>query len=433
MEEYTYDVIIIGAGAAGLMAALELVQTGKKVAVVEARDRVGGRIHTVSDGRFDELIEMGAEFVHGDLELTTSLLKKARLELQKTGGSIWQNLGNGLEEQEDFIEDFGELEKKCKKLINDIPVAQFIREDLQDERHEQLRSTLRNYVEGYYAADTGRASTRALCEELTSSDDVQYRVRGGYSRMIQYIQAKAEKKGCFFFFSEPVQSISWSGHLVEVATLEKKYAGRKLIHTVSLGVWQSRKIRFLPDLPEKEKAVNGLGFGPVIKILLQFETPFWKEKHHTQQKDLQQLGFLFSREVVPTWWTQQPVDAAMLTGWLGGPNAEALRNDTEQQLLDKGLGSLSRIFAMELSYLQKNLKAWQVINWSADPYSCGGYAYEVVGGPACRRILREPVANKLFFAGEGLYDGPEIGTVEAALISGRETAYQVVASFSNKE
>ena len=166
------------------MAALELVRTGKKVAVVEARNRVGGRIHTVRDSRFDEPIEMGAEFVHGNLDLTTALLKKANLELQKTGGSIWQNVGDGLENQEDFIEDFGELENKCKELVNDIPVAKFMRENLQDARHEQLRTTLRNYVEGYYAADTGRASTLALCEELTSSDDVQYRIRGGYSGLI---------------------------------------------------------------------------------------------------------------------------------------------------------------------------------------------------------------------------------------------------------
>ena len=87
------------------MAAWELVQTGKKVAVVEARDRIGGRIHIISDNRFSTRVELGAEFVHGNLELTQLLLKKAKAKHFKLSGDIWQNEDGQLQKQKDFIED----------------------------------------------------------------------------------------------------------------------------------------------------------------------------------------------------------------------------------------------------------------------------------------------------------------------------------------
>src|SRR5688500_14739440 len=98
----TTDIIIIGAGATGLMAALELCRAGKKVMILEARDRAGGRIHTENDPAFDLPVELGAEFVHGDLELTIKLLREAGIEFYPARGKLWRSQHGRLEQQKDF-------------------------------------------------------------------------------------------------------------------------------------------------------------------------------------------------------------------------------------------------------------------------------------------------------------------------------------------
>jgi monoamine oxidase len=427
--ENRYDVIVVGAGASGLMAAWELVQTGKKVAVVEARDRIGGRIHTITDKNFSIPVELGAEFVHGNLEHTQLLIKKAGAASVKISGAIWQKENGGLQKQEDFIEDYSRLEKKFKELKQDIPVAQFIKEYLQGDEYEELRITLQNYVEGYYAADMNKASTLALCQDLTTSDDVQYRIEGGYKTIADYLYREAEQKGCFFFLSQAVKQVLWKENQAEVITEEETFHARKVLITVPLGVLQSEQINFSPSVDEKIKAAKSLGFGPVIKLLLQFEKSFWENKEFTENKDMSDFSFLFSKESVPTWWTQFPKQEALLTGWLAGPHAEAVKNNTAQEIVNKAIDSLSAIFSIDQSYVKQILKGWHVANWATDIYNCGGYAYEVVNGSTLTKTLKEPLSQTLFFAGEALYNGPEIGTVEAALISGREAAHEVVASF----
>jgi monoamine oxidase len=429
MKENIYDVLIIGAGASGLMAAWELVQAGKKVAIVEARDRIGGRINTHTDEQFSIPTELGAEFIHGDLKLTQLLLKKANAASIKINGEIWQKEDGKLQKQEDFIEDYPKLEKKFKELKQDISVSQFLKDHLAGSEYEQVRTTLQNYVEGYYAADMTKASTMALCKELTTSDDVQYRIEGGYKKLVDYLCKEAEQKGCFFFLSHAVKQIRWKENNVEVVTDQKTFAARKVLITVPLGVLQSGKIGFSPSIDGKMKAAKSLGFGPVIKLVLQFENTFWENTDVAGNKNLERFSFLFSKEDVPTWWTQYPKKEALLTGWLAGPNAERFKNNTAQEILDKALYSLHSIFSVEIAHLKQILNAWQVANWATDIYNCGGYAYDVVNGTALQKIVKDPLSNTLFFSGEALYEGSEIGTVEAALSSGRETAHEMIASF----
>jgi monoamine oxidase len=427
--ENNYDVVVVGAGAAGLIAAWELVQTGKSVAVIEARDRVGGRTHTINDPAFDLPVEMAAEFVHGNLQLTQGILKKAGVDFYKLPGDIWQNEDGELSEQKDFVEDYSALSRQFKKVEKDIPVARFFEEYLQGDEWEEARFTLKNYVEGYYAADLQKASTFSLRDELGGSEDGQYRIEGGYVKMVAFLTRVSMEKGARFFLSQPVREIRWADGMVDVVTENSTYRAKQCLVTVPVGVLQSEKIRFSPALPQKMAAARQLGFGPVIKTIFQFKEAFWKNKKYTQGKDLDKLSFIFSRALIPTWWTYYPKDAAMITGWSGGPHANDLKDLSQEEVLHKALESLSRIFEIDTTELRSLLKAYHVANWLSDPFTCGGYSYEVVNGPEIRKVLAEPVNGTLFFAGEGLYNGTEIGTVEAALITGRDTSHQMVAAF----
>jgi len=429
MEENLFDVIVVGAGAAGLTAAWELVQTGKRTAIVEARDRVGGRIHTVNDKNFEIPVELGAEFVHGNLELTELILKKGAFEQYRAAGEIWHNMEGELDRQNDFIEDYSALNKKFKELKEDTSVASFIENYLQGDEFEEARFTLKNYVEGYYAANTDRASTFCLRQELSSSDYDQYRVEGGYIKLAEYLHQQCKQKGVEFFFSEAVKKIKWKRNEVQLVTAQQLFNANKVLITVPIGVLQSETIQFLPQLPDVISAAKKLGYGGVIKIILQFDHAFWKNKEFTKGKNLDKLSFIFSGAAIPTWWTYYPKNVALLTGWSAGPHAEEIKDLNDEEILQKALQSLSDIFTIPVSLLHQQLKGWHVANWVKDRYSCGGYSYEVVNGTQIKKVLKDAVENTIWFAGEGLFDGPEIGTVEAALSSGRETAHQLIASF----
>lgn len=421
----TYDVLVIGAGAAGLVAALELAQTGRKVAVLEAHEKAGGRIKTVySEQGFP--VELGAEFVHGKLPITNELVKKAAAGIYEVKGSIWQYKDGALQKQDDFIEDYDKLEKKWKDLEQDLSVKEFLEIHLEGAEYEELRFTLQNYVEGYYAADVGKASLFALREELSNADDEQFRVEGGYQVLVTYLQDECMKRGVEFFFRQPVHQLHWKEGAAEAMTTNNSFSAKKVLITVSVGVLQKGGIRFSPDLSSKTEAAKKLGFGHVVKTNFLFGEPFWKQKKNTGNNDFSSLNFLFSDQAIPTWWTQHPRQTPLLTGWLGGPEAMAFSTLDDESLLRKGIHALSGIFGIDILHLNQLLLEKRIYNWSADPYFEGAYSYTVINGQKHVNEVLQPVASTLYFAGEGLHHGPEIGTVEAALQSGRTVAQQLI-------
>lgn len=424
-----YDVLVIGAGAAGLIAAWEIAAAGKSVAVIEASQHIGGRILTILDPAFDGPVALGAEFVHGDLPLTKSLLHKAGATLTPISGSIWQHRNGTLNQQEDFIEDYEVLEQKFTELEKDMPVGGFLQQHLQGEEWEDLRFSLHNYVEGYYAADTAKASTRALQEEFGREEETEFLINGSYQTLVHYLEQQCRSKGVQFFVGHLVRQLHWSRNQVTAITTQASIGASRALITVSVGVLQADTIRFAPALPHKLAAARKLGFGQVVKINLQFAKAFWKDQNNTGGKDLHNLLFLFSAEQVPTWWTHQPKSDGQLTGWLAGPKAALVKDKSKEQIVEQALASLSRIFAIEIAGMEQLLTGAQLHNWSADPLFRGAYSYEVVDGATHISTLLQPVENTLYFAGEGLHPGPEIGTVEAALASGKSVAQKLIASF----
>src|SRR6185312_492976 len=146
-----------------------------------------------------------------------------------------------------------------------------------------------------------------------------------------------------------------------------------------------------------------------------------------RRRDLADLSFLLSDAPVPTWWTQHPAGYPVLTGWLAGPKADLVASLAPAELVDMGLASLSEIFNVALDRIGRDLVASRAINWGNDPFARGAYSYATPKTREAQTSLRKPDGGVIFFSGEALYAGPDMGTVEAALASGRETAQTVLA------
>lgn len=137
------------------------------------------------------------------------------------------------------------------------------------------------------------------------------------------------------------------------------------------------------------------------------------------------MGYLFSQEEIPTWWSQFPERSTVFTGWVGGPDAWAKKDATDDELLAESLQSIANIFKKDIDELQSQIRSWYIINWTNRPFIQGSYAYDTVEAPFARKTLNTPVKDTLFFAGEYLYEGPAMGTVEAALTSGKNVAEKI--------
>lgn len=420
--------LIIGSGAAGLMAARTLSAAGAPVTVVEARGRIGGRIDTFTGSGFPGYAEGGAEFIHGDLPVTKALFAEAGFATKAVSGNAWHVENGHVEKGGMFHEDWDDLMDALNNLKADTTMGTFLRQYFSDSRYASLAETVRRFAEGYDAADLEQVSAFALREEWAGSEDKdQYRPAAGYAAVLRYLEKQCIEHGVTFHFDKPVKKIAWSAgevilHMGNGDTLR----GNKVLVTVPVGVLQAEAIDFAPAVPHIVRAARGFGFGGVIKFLFAFRRRFWEEKD-SGFRHMPGLGFLFSDASVPTWWTQQPDETPVLTGWLAGPGACHTDHDTDA-LFNKALHSLAYLFDTTEAVISKEIAAWQIMNWFQDPYARGAYAYTTLDTSAARETLGTPLANTLFFAGEALYAGPAMGTVEAALASGQDTARKMLAT-----
>jgi monoamine oxidase len=179
-------------------------------------------------------------------------------------------------------------------------------------------------------------------------------------------------------------------------------------------------------LAARERAATAadIGFGNVVKILLRFRAKWWADHGG---RDLADLSFLISNAAIPTWWTQHPAEHPVLTGWFAGPKTDRAAHLTETQLVEMGLASLAEIFDLPVERLRRDLVASRAINWGNDPFARGAYSYATPRTREAQAAMGNPDGGAVFFSGEALYGGPDMGTVEAALASGRKTAQTILA------
>jgi len=428
-------IIIIGAGAAGLMAAKELSAAGEPVIILEARNRTGGRIYTERDPAFSLPIELGAEFVHGALPVTLNLLKEAGIQFHETGGEMWQ-ANNGSSEQESQATDHWNLfEERMQEVSVDITINEFLDKYFPEEKYASLRDSVRGYATGYDSADPDKASTMALREEWLSDDNsAQYRLVGGHDQMVGYLTDCCKKQGCAIHLQTVARNIEWQKDVVKVnSATGEVYRGKKVIITLPVNALQAARneagaITFSPTLPHVTEAVTKMGMGAVIKILFEFKSAFWEDNAVTARigKNLEHIGFILSDEIIPTWWTQYPAKTPLLTGWLGGPKAKAYQYTSDETIGTMAIDSLAAIFKITSEYIREQLVARRVVNWTADTYCRGSYSYATVETKKAREILETPTDDTIYFAGEAMFNGTEMGTVEAALASGEAVAKKIL-------
>ena len=412
-----YDVIIVGAGAAGLMAMRDLLAAGYNVCLLEAGDTAGGRIETITEDGFDMPVETGSEFIHGKLPVTFKLIKEAGLSYEVVKGDMI-GVQNGVWQKEEHDEHWDEFTQQLDKLKTDLSIHEFLNKYFSDPKYLQLRQSVQRFAEGFDLADISKASILSVREEWKDINQTQYRLRGGYTGIINYLlECCTTFSNATIHFSACVTKIAYSkGHVIVYTNDQREFAASKIVITVSAGVLQSGTLRFEPELTDHAVAINSLGFGAVIKILLQFKTMFWKEYADN-------IGFLLTDEEVPTWWTQLPVESNLLTGWLGGPRAAEKAFETEESLLRTSLQSLSGIFHIPVTVLREQLTHHKIINWQNKSFIKGGYCYNSLNSEQARKVLSTPVDDTLYFAGEALLDG---GMVEDALKSGRNAATRLI-------
>jgi monoamine oxidase len=403
-------IIVIGAGVAGLAAARHLTAAGRRVLIVEARSRLGGRILTVRDALSPLPIELGAEFVHGRPKEMWSIIDTARLPVIEVMGDNYHSTGGELHKIDQQADQF----EHVYAAMREAPEQSFAEFIANSKFDEPTRAQVTAYIEGFNATSKESLSTGYVLEtEEAGVSDRSFRMLGGYDDLVRWLWHGVNSRFADLRLNTEVRAIRWRRGEVEVETSHGVFKGAKAVITVPVGVLAGGSIRFDPVPPVLPLVCEAMDMGQTVRIVLRFRERFW------ERGGREHLSFLFSDDaVMPTWWTAVPARAPVITGWSAGPNAAQLLGKSEQAIAGEAVRALARVFGCTPGFALDRLEAAHYHDWHADPWSRGAYCFVRPGGMDVQRWLGQPVEETLYFAGEATEATGNCGTVHGAIASG---------------
>lgn len=410
-------VLVIGAGAAGLAAARSLKSNGCEVLVLEARDRIGGRVWT--DRRFGAAVELGAGEIHGqEGNPLTALALQWGLSTTPTRRDLFQFFDRqgdavaGLRVIES-LGAFTALLEASRRYVgtqaNDLSLHQAFRAVRPEFEAQELLGFWLGLHQFYGPLQSLSAKHWAISKIYPGVDLM---LPNGYDEIFSRLAS-----GIDVVINTAVDSVDATSAEIKVQTQKAVYLADRVVITVPHGVLRQNKVVFAPALPDwKQKAIRAIGTGQADKIVLQFDKAFWDAMQ-------QFLGFRRAG------WGQaemflnlkRTTDKSILVGMVLGDARKEILNG-EGRLSDDLMLRLRRIYGANIPE-PSNL---YLTDWSADSHSLGPFAIPLVGStPNHYAALAEPIGGKLFFAGEHT-NFEYRASVHGAYLSGHRAAKQVM-------
>lgn len=420
----TDKILIVGAGAAGLACAERLHEEGRDFLLMEARNRIGGRVHCQWDDDFCIPLELGAEFIHGADPLILDRLLRYRIPFYDVTDSHLLRFSKALTYDRVFWSDLRKfLDRMALDSNGNRSVEEFLEENAGlDPQHEPF---FRSFVEGFYCADLRLIGER----ELTLAEQAPDRELNGSRtfRLLRPYREILERMASEFANGENIileatlQEIQWSPGQVVLRGLQganKKpitFATDKVV--LALPLTPLQRLQWDPLPRQLTELSSGLRMGHAHRMILRFRSRFW-ESLTAHPISFLHLGADF---YFPTWWTFAPLRTPHLVAWQGGPKALELSKLSQEERLDQALSTLAYLSDQPKTFLYDHLDKYFYYDWSADPFTQGSYTYALPDGEfLCGRC--QNIENTIFLAGEAFATARARGTVQGAMQSGINAA-----------
>ncbi len=419
-------VLVLGAGMAGLAAARDLVASGFQVTVLEARERVGGRVWT--DRSLGSPVDMGASWIEGTKENPIAALAKeckartfdtdegdvdlrdydgsrvpeAQVEqIEKDGEELMEALFEAAEEA-----DKGRsLQEGLDELLED--------EELDPLERRALAWVIQNEIVCDVAAETSQISLKGYGDD-DAFDGPSVVFPEGYDQLPRHVA-----RGLDVRQGHRVKHVDHGKDGVTVETNRGTFQGDAVVVALPLGVLRANTVTFSPPLPEeKRRAVERLRMGLLDKVVLAFPRVFWTQgatfSGYLPEEESAYTSFLHVNEYA---------QAGALMAFVGGDTARAMEKKKEQDVVDEVMATLRTIHGRGIPDPTGVL----ISRWAADPLAGGSYSYVPVGVSASERDrLAAPVGDRLYFAGEAT-NRTYPATVHGAWLSGVREAARIKA------